>query len=332
MSIKITINNDKVIETDGSKKLFQVLSTSGVFVPSACGGKGNCGLCRVRVSGGGEYTESENIHLTDEEKEDGYRLACQILANHDMNVFLSEQEMAAKMYRTKVSGINDVTLSIREITLECSPENFPSFKAGQFMLVRIPAYNKMAFAALRSYSLATSPEEKGTLKFLIRLVINGYASTYLHKYLKQGDAVSLIGPFGDFYLRESNLGVIMLAGGSGMAPMRSILKYMHDHKIARPIYFFFGGHDEDDLFYLEELAELQKDMPHFKFFPCIDVVKNAWNGDVGNVVETAKRHLTPEIIENCQGYLCGGPGMLNAAIEFLTSKGMKEDTIFYDRF
>lgn len=333
MSVKVTINDSlKVLEVPKGKLLFQALSGAGLFVPSACGGKGLCGLCRVRVRGAGPFTEAEMNHLSDEEREDSVRLACQVKLENDVQVFLSDDELAAKLYRTKVTIIKDMTESIKEVTVSCDASKSPVFKAGQFMLLRIPAYSNVAFSAFRSYSIATSPEEKGGLKFLVRLVENGYASTYIHNHLKEGDQLSLVGPFGDFYLRESDKNIIMIAGGSGMAPMRSILKYMSDHKINRTVHFFFGGHDEDDLFYEEEMAHLGKNLPNFKFYPCVDVVKKSWSGDVGNVVQTATKHLTPEEIANSQGYLCGGPGMLNAAISFLTSKGMSENEIFYDKF
>lgn len=338
MSVKITINDGlKVLEAPKGKLLFQVLSGAGIFVPSACGGKGQCGLCRVRVRRNAQFsekdfTEAENVHLSVEEKEDGIRLACQVKLEHDLQVFLTEAELAAKLFRTKVADLRDVTASIRELTVSCDPENAPNFKAGQFMLLRIPAYSNVSFSAFRSYSIATAPDEKGILKFLVRMVPNGYASTYVHNYLKEGDTLSMVGPFGEFYLRDSHKDIIMIAGGSGMAPMRSILKHMVHHKSPRRIHFFFGGHDEEDLFYKEEMDEMMRAMPHFKFYPCIDEIKHHWDGDVGNVVQAAKKHLSDEEIRQSQGYLCGGPGMLNAAIAFLTEKGMDASEIFYDKF
>lgn len=334
MSVKVTINDDlKVVEASTGKLLFQALSSAGIFLPSACGGKGLCGMCRVRACGGvGKVTEAETRHLSAEEREKGMRLACQAVLENDVRVFLSEDELAAKLYRTKVSAVRKMTDSIKEITVSCDADKTPAFKAGQFMLMRIPAYNNAAFPALRAYSIASSPDEKGQLKFLVRLVENGYASTYIHNHLKEGDALPLMGPFGDFYLRESQKNIIMIAGGSGMAPMRSILKYMSDHNIQRTVHFFFGGHDENDLFYEDEMTAISEKLSGFKFYPCVDTIKKTWNGDVGNVVQTAQKYLSPEEISVSRAYLCGGAGMLDAAVSFLTANGMNKDEIFYDKF
>ncbi|MFO7882254.1 MAG: FAD-binding oxidoreductase, partial [Kosmotogaceae bacterium] len=214
--VKLTINNEKTYDLSKGKSLFHNLIDNNIYLPSACGGRGMCGRCRIKIfTDAGDYTDSENRHLTDSEKTEGYRLACQVVVEKNLSVEIPA-DLLSWEYNSVVEAIKDVTHDIKSITL--STDKPLSFKAGQYIQLAIPPYNNIKEKTIRSYSLASPPSSKNKVELLVRLVPGGIATTYIHNYLKKGDRLSFTGPFGDFVIRDTNAGILFIAGGSGLAP------------------------------------------------------------------------------------------------------------------
>ena len=184
----------------------------------------------------------------------------------------------------------------------------------------------------RAYSVASKPSDKNKLELEIRLVPNGICTTYVHKYLKEGETVTINGPYGECYLRESERDIVCIAGGSGMAPIKGILEDMAEKGINRKTRYFFGARSLRDLFLVERMKELENILPDFKFIPALShsLPEDNWTGETGFVTDILNRELKSG--DNVEAYLCGSPGMIDACVKVLTAKGVPEELIFYDKF
>lgn len=327
---QITVNKTLAIAVPEDKTLYQVLNKEGIYLPSGCGGRGQCGLCRLQVKGAASVSAAEKEHLNAAELEQNWHLACQVDANRDLDITLSEEQLKAKSVMATVENLRNLTHDIKEVTLKLDEKL--NFKPGQFMLMRIPIYNGAASSEFRSYSIAIPPNAKNQVQFEVRLVRNGYATTYIHQHLAVGDRLLLAGPYGQFYLRDSQKDILMIAGGSGMAPIKAILEAMAAEKNPRRTRFFFGGRDRADLFLLDEMKELEKTLPNFSFIPVVGQTDSLWQGEVGMVPEVASRFLQAGEVKRTEAYLCGSPGMINACLAALEKKGLGPEAIFYDKF
>jgi Na+-transporting NADH:ubiquinone oxidoreductase subunit F len=167
---------------------------------------------------------------------------------------------------------------------------------------------------------------------MIRLVPNGICTTYVHRHLKVGDLVRMNGPYGDFFLRETDREIICIAGGSGMAPIKSILADMRAHGVARRTRYFFGAVTKRDLYEFDSMAGFEKDLADFRFIPALSapLPDDDWHGETGLITEVVARHL--ESGDNVEAYLCGSPGMINACIKVLETKGVPRELIYFDSF
>ena len=196
------------------------------------------------------------------------------------------------------------------------------------MQIQIPGVEEF-----RAYSIASPPREKNILEFLVRLVPGGLCSTYIHTVMEVGSNLTLTGPFGDFYLQEnSGRSIICIAGGCGMAPIRSILMHLSEQKMPRKIKFFFGARSKKDLFLTEELRKLERLHPNFKYIPALSEprVADKWEGEVGLITQVVERHVTDA--GNSEAYLCGPPPMIDAAIKVLTERKMPPEKVLFDKF
>ena len=332
-TVKITVNNDKELEVKGGRPLLGTLMDEGIFIPSACGGRGSCGLCKVKVhSGAGDYLPTELPWISEEEKKQNIRLACQCKVKNDFSIEIPEELFNVKAFNTKVASLIDLTHDIKEVTLELLEPDSISFKAGQFIQFQVPPYELTDREVYRAYSAASDPADSGKIQLEIRLVPNGICTTYVHKFLKQGDRVTVNGPYGEFYLRETQRNIICIAGGSGMAPIRSILLDMAAKGISRQTRYFFGARSKRDLFLLEEMAELEKKLPDFRFIPALSepLPEDNWKGETGLITDVVRKN-TPTG-ENTEAYLCGSPGMIDACVKVLKELGVPEELIYYDKF
>lgn len=332
---KIIINGKKTIEVEGGKSLLSTLSGNNIFVPSACGGRGSCGLCKVKVISGGNKNilQTEAPWLSKEEIEQNIRLSCQFKVKENLEIFIPEEFFSIKKFEVQVIDIVDLTYDIKGLTLKLLNPNEIEFKAGQFIQIEVPPYELSSETVYRAYSISSEPFEKDKIELMIRYVKNGICTTYIHKYLKVGDRLIINGPYGEFYLRDTDSEIVFIAGGSGMAPIKAIvLDMIRKNIINRKATFIFGARTIKDLFLVDYFKEIEKKLPNFKFIPVVSEVKpeDKWNGEVGLVTDVVKKIITQT--SNLEAYLCGSPGMIDACVKLLTSMGLPENKIFYDKF
>ena len=332
--VKINVNaGAKEFEVDGGQPLLTALKQEGVFIPSACGGRGSCGLCKVQVTeGGGEYLPTELPWISDEEKKQHIRLSCQFKVKSDVSIVIPEELFLVKEFSTVVESIRDLTHDIKEVRLLLKEPNAITTKAGQYIQFEVPEYGDLDESVYRAYSMASPPGDSTHVELEIRLVPNGICTTYVHELLKEGDHVTINGPYGDFFLRETDSNIIFIAGGSGMAPIKSILLDMEKKGSKRKTTYFFGARSKRDLFLLEEMRELEEKMPNFKFVPALSEPQeeDKWEGEVGLITDVVRRMV--DEAPSSEAYLCGSPGMIDACIKVLHELKVPEENIFYDKF
>lgn len=331
--VHLTVNDDHEYIVKGGKPLLATLMEQEIFIPSACGGRGSCGLCKVQVEkGAGQYLPTELPWISDEEKEKGIRLSCQLKVKEDMSIRIPDELFNVKEFSAEVEQIRDLTHDIKELRLKLSDPPEINIGAGQFIQLRVPEYELTDEPVYRAYSVASLPSDNQRIELEIRYVPNGICTTYVHSYLKEGDPVIFNGPYGDFYLRDSDREIICIAGGSGMAPIKSILLDMAEKGINRRTRYFFGARSVRDLFLLDEMKELEERLPDFRFIPALSAPEDGdnWEGEIGLITDVVAKHM--EGGDNTEAYLCGSPGMIDACVKVLTEKGVPEELIFYDKF
>ncbi len=341
---KISINKEKILNVTGGGYLMEYFTRDKIFIPSACGGKATCGHCKVKIlSGGGSILPTEEVYINKHEKEAGIRLSCQVKVKNDLEIYIQEHLLETKMYTTKVESITPLTHDIKQIILKLIEPETISMKPGQYIQIAIPGTEEF-----RAYSVASPISQKDKVELDIRLVPGGLCSTYIHKVLEVGDKAIITGPFGDFYLNEeSDKNIICIAGGCGMAPIRSILFYLAERNIPRKVMYFFGARSKKDLFYTEELKELERKYSNFKYIPALSEPKasDKWDGEVGLITNVLEKYITnqnhfevyiaatyEESVTNVESYLCGPPPMIDAAIAVLNKKGINNEDIYFDKF
>ena len=331
--VTVTVNNKKEYTVRGGSTLLGALMEQEIFIPSACGGRGSCGFCKVRVAeGAGELLPTELPHLTQEEIADNIRLSCQIKVKKDIKIEIPEELFSVKQFSAVVASIRDLTYDIKEVTFRLEEPAAIDFKAGQYVQILTPEYEKCDEPVYRAYSVSSAPSLKDTVELEIRRVPNGICTTYVHDYLKEGDRVTFNGPYGEFYLRDSDNDIIFLAGGSGNAPIKSILSDMAEKGIGRKALYLFGARSEKDLFLTEEMKGFEKKLKDFRYLPALSEPEegSGWDGETGLITEVLDRNLADG--SKTEAYLCGSPGMIGACVEILKKKGVGEDRIFYDKF
>jgi len=331
--VKITINGDKELDVKGGKPLLGILMEEGIFIPSACGGRGSCGLCKVRVTeGAGQFLPTELPWLTEEDKAANIRLSCQLKVKNDMFIEIPEELFNVRQFRSRVSSLRDLTHDIKELRLELIDPAEIEMLPGQFVQLQTPEYELTDEPVYRAYSVSSDTKDRRRIELEIRLVPNGICTTYVHNYLKEGDEIIFNGPYGDFHLRETEREIIFIAGGSGMAPIKSILLNMADEGSTRRARYFFGARSTRDLFLVDKMRELEEKLPNFTFIPALSNPEpdDNWKGATGLITDVVADHL--ESGDNVEAYLCGSPGMIDACIKVLTDKGVPEELIYYDKF
>jgi Na+-transporting NADH:ubiquinone oxidoreductase subunit F len=330
--VNIDINDGaKVLEIEGGSSLLSTLSSQKIFIPSACGGKATCGACKLKVlDTEGEILPTEEPFLTPEEIKDNIRLSCQVKVKKNLKIVIPEEFFLVKEYKTKIERITDMTHDIKEFRFTL-PEKI-KFKAGQYMQVKTKPYGKIKESVTRAYSISSVPSDDMAVELIIRLVPNGLCTTYMHDYLKEGDEIMLTGPYGDFYGRDGVEEYVMIAGGSGLAPIKSIVEDVLEKGLDTKMIFFFGAVSKKDLYYEEYFNELASKHPQFRYVPALSrpAEEDNWEGESGLITDVVSKYI--EDGKGKQGYLCGSPGMINACVDVLTKKGIDESQIFYDKF
>ena len=371
-TVTITVNNKKIIETPIGGKLLGALGNAGLFVSSACGGAGTCGVCRVKVfEGGGAVLPTETSHITKREAREGYRLSCQVAVKQDMKIGIPDEVFGVKKWECTVRSNHNVATFIKELIWELLPDEHVDFRAGGYIQIQCPPYeqsfkdfdveerfrgdwdrlnlwehvSRVNEPVERAYSMANYPDERGIIMLNVRISIPppntedvppGKMSSYLFG-LKPGDKVTISGPFGDFFARETDKEMVFVGGGAGMAPMRShIFDQLRRLKSTRKISFWYGARSKREMFYADDFDKLAAEHDNFEWHVALSnpLPEDDWSGHTGFIHsvlyhEYLKTHPAPE---DCEYYLCGPPMMITAVIEMLLDLGVERENIMFDDF
>lgn len=330
---KITINQKKEIKVKGGGNLLNALAENKIFIPSACGGRGSCGFCKVKVQdGAGPVLPTEKPYLSAKELQDNVRLSCQVKIRQDIQISIPEELFNIKKYKARIKEVIDYTYDIKGVTFELLEPDTIEFKAGQYMQLESPKYEKSKQPVSRAYSISSIPDMKNAVQLIIRRVPDGICTTWVHDFMKVGDIVNLTGPFGDFYIRDTDADIIFVAGGSGKAPIKSMVEYMEKYGSKRKMTYFFGARTKKDLYLTEEFNAHEKQLQDFTYVPVLSVPEpgEVWEGKTGYIPPYFKEYIRDP--KQTEAYLCGSPGMISAVEKELLLLGVPSQNIYYDSF
>ena len=372
--INIVINNDqsKAIKVPAGGKLLNVLASEKIFVSSACGGGGTCAQCKVKVhEGGGDLLATEKTHINRKEAKEGVRLSCQVTCKQDMNIEVPAEVFDCRKWECTVRSNENVATFIKELVLELPAGENVDFRAGGFIQIECPPHeldfksfkvedeykgdwdkynlwkykSKVEDTTIRAYSMANYPEEKGIIMLNVRIATPppkmddappGIMSSYIFN-LKPGDKVTISGPFGEFFAKETENEMVFIGGGAGMAPMRShIFDQLRRINTNRKMSFWYGARSKREMFYTEDFDKLQEENENFKWHVALSdpLDEDNWKGYTGFIHQVLydnylKDHPNAEDLEY---YLCGPPMMNTAVIKMLLDLGVEEENIMLDDF
>lgn len=307
---------------------------AGVPWPNSCR-VGSCGTCRCRlVAGKIKPLNDFSYVLNESEMSDGYILACQTALRSDVEIELdlgASEVASAVPIEGSIVGLRDLTHDIKEVRIKLS-DGLASYLPGQFAELTTHSFS---MDRPRSYSFACPPtrEQPGCVTFHVRLVPGGSMTTWLHKNARVGDPITVRGPFGSFYLRDTKAPIVCVAGGSGMAPIKALLEGLVDNSSSRKVFYVYGARTQADLYCIDEMDGIRQRLgDNFTF---ISVLSNEpsdsdWNGERGFVTNLISNSDID--LREAEAYLCGPPPMIDAAIIKLKSSGMNEKNIFFDKF
>lgn len=322
----------ETIEIPRNKTLLQAALGHGVVFPHHCT-VGTCGNCRCKLLAGDIRAVLDfSYTLSGEEIKEGYILACQTMLKSDIEIELevAEEAFESESYRGVVTQTRNLTHDIIEISVEL--DHPIKFLAGQFADIALPEYDRH-----RSYSFATCPMLGGTKKvqFQVRLVPGGGFTEWLFAEDRTNTTFELHGPSGNFWLRKSQAPILCVAGGSGMAPIKAILEDAANSHINRRVTYLYGAREQRDLYCLEEMATLKEKWPgQFNFLPILSEQNSdsGWQGKCGLVTDFINDETVGFPLTDAHVYLCGPPGMIDAALNTLANIGVKPGQIHYDKF
>ncbi|MHC4693617.1 MAG: FAD-binding oxidoreductase [Planctomycetota bacterium] len=330
---QISINDERDFTVRGGRDLLSMLTAEKIFIPSACGGRGTCGLCKLKVlEGAGPLLPTEEPYLEKEERESNVRLGCQVKVRGDLKVEIPQELLAVQEYVCKCVEIIDLTHDIKQFRLELIEPTTMDYIPGQYIQLLTPVYEKNDEEVYRAYSISSDPAEKNAIELIIRFVPGGICTTYCFEYLKVGDEVKINGPYGDFRLSDRDAPIVFIAGGSGMAPIKCILHHMKNTDNKRKAVYYFGANEPGELLLLDLMREFENQLADFRFVPvvCEPEDSDVIGCEIGLVTHAVERDL--KNAAECEAYLCGSPGMINAVIKVLEGLGVSEEKIFYDKF
>jgi len=372
--VTIAINGDpeKSVTTAAGGKLLGALADQGIFIPSACGGGGTCGQCRVHIhSGGGDILPTELGHITKREAKEGCRLSCQVAVKQNMDIELEDEIFGVQQWECEVISNDNKATFIKELKLKIPNGESVPFRAGGYIQIEAPAHHvkykdfdiddqyrgdwnhfgffdvesKVDEPTLRAYSMANYPEEEGIIMLNVRIATPppgrlhlpaGKMSSYIFS-LKPGDKVTISGPFGEFFAKETDAEMVFIGGGAGMAPMRShIFDQLKRLNSKRKMSFWYGARSLREMFYEDDYNGLAADNDNFEWHVALSdpQPEDNWDGLTGfihNVLheQYLKDHEAPE---DCEYYMCGPPMMNAAVIHMLKELGVEDENIMLDDF
>jgi len=372
--VTISINGDpeKAVTTAAGGKLLGALADQGIFIPSACGGGGTCGQCRVEVhAGGGDILPTEEGHINKREAKAGCRLACQVAVKQDMEIEVEDEIFGVQQWECEVISNDNQATFIKELKLQIPNGESVPFKAGGYIQIEAPAHHvkysdfdiddqykgdwnhfgffdvesKVNEPTLRAYSMANYPEEEGIIMLNVRIATPppgrlhlpaGKMSSFIFS-LKPGDKVTISGPFGEFFAKETDNEMVFIGGGAGMAPMRShIFDQLKRLQSKRKMSFWYGARSKREMFYEDDYNGLAAENDNFDWHVALSdpQPEDNWEGMTGfihNVLheQYLKDHEAPE---DCEYYMCGPPMMNAAVIHMLKELGVEDENIMLDDF
>jgi Na+-transporting NADH:ubiquinone oxidoreductase subunit F len=370
--VKIMINGQKELCVPAGGKLLGALADAGIFVSSACGGGGTCAQCKVKVlEGGGEILATEKGHINKRAAREGERLSCQVAVRQDMKVEVPEEVFETKKWECEVISNDNVATFIKELKLKLPEGEDVHFKAGGYIQIEAPPHvvnykdfvidpeyhedwdkyniwqyvSKVDEPVIRAYSMANYPGEKGIIMLNVRVASPppkvptappGKMSSYIFG-LKPGDKVTISGPYGEFFIKETDAEMVYIGGGAGMAPLRShIFELFKNLKTGRKVTYWYGGRSLRELFYVDHFRKIEAEFPNFTFNIALSepLPEDNWTGYKGfihNVLyeNHLKNHPSPEDIEY---YICGPPMMNQAVFKLLDDLGVEPENIAFDDF
>lgn len=371
--VTIVVNDQKEISIPAGGKLLNALADEGIFVSSACGGGGTCAQCTVHVlEGGGEILSTELTHISKKEAKEGCRLSCQVAVKNDMKIEVPPEVFETKKWKCKVRSNRNVATFIKELILELPEGEDVNFKAGGYIQIEAPPHtvnykdfkieaeyhedwdkfniwdnvSSVDETVIRAYSMANYPGEKGIIMLNVRVASPpprapegtppGKMSSFIFG-LTEGDEVTISGPYGEFFIKETPAEKIYIGGGAGMAPLRShIFELFKRMETDCKISYWYGGRSVRELFYMDEFEELEKNNDNFKMHVALSdpLPEDNWKGLTGFIHqvlhdEYLSKHPAPE---DCEYYICGPPIMLKCVTDVLSDLGVEPEQIAYDDF
>ncbi len=376
--VKILINEEKDIETTAGNSLLSTLSNNKIFLPSACGGGGSCGMCKCQVTeGGGEILPTEVGFFTRKQIQQNWRLGCQVKVRTDMKIHVPEEVMGIKKWECEVVSNNNVATFIKEFVVKLPENETLHFRSGGYIQIDVPKcevdfgkdimveeqfrdeWDKFKMwnlkminkeESFRAYSMASHPAENNIIMLNVRIatppwdkktnffmnVNPGICSSYIFSR-KPGDKVMISGPYGEFFIKDTQREMMFIGGGAGMAPMRShIFDQFLTRRTNRKATFWYGARSKREIFYEEHFRKIEQEFPNFKFAIALSEPKpeDNWDGLTGFIHQVIydqylKNHDAPEDIEY---YLCGPPQMNAAVQKMLDDLGVPKEMIAFDDF
>ncbi len=372
--VLILVNNDatKTLQAKAGSTLLNTLAQQQIFVPSACGGKGSCGVCKVEVlEGGGALLPTEASHVSRGEARMGVRLSCQVKVKQDMKIHLEAAIFGVRQWRCRVRSNDNVATFIKELVLELPSGEEVPFRAGGYIQIECPPHTvhsrdfdigeayRSDWDALklwdlsstvtepvqRAYSMASFPLEKDIIMLNVRVATPpprttglppGIMSTYIFN-LKSGDEVVISGPYGEFFAKDTRNEMCFIGGGAGMAPMRShIFDQFRRLHTERRVTFWYGARSLKEAFYVEDFDSIQRENPNFSWHLALSEPRpeDEWTGATGFIHQVLLREYlsTHPSPEDVEYYLCGPPMMLKACMDMLDSIGVERENVAFDDF
>ena len=374
VAITINDNDENTLSVNAGRSLLSTLSDEKIFIPSACGGGGTCGMCKCRITeGGGQVLPTELNHISRSEVKQDIRLSCQVKVREPMKIYLPEEIFSIRQWECTVRSNRSVATFIKELVLELPEKENLEFKAGGYIQIDIPEYPDILFSELkiaeeyrndwdkynmwqlvsrneeetfRAYSMANHPAEGNVIMLNVRIATPppslmdsappGVGSSYIFN-LKPGDRVRVSGPYGEFFIRDSEREMVYIGGGAGMAPMRSHIFYLFKTlKTGRKVSFWYGARSRKEMFYDDEFRAIADAFPNFTYHVSLSnpLAGDNWNGFTGFIHTVLyenylKDHEEPEEIEY---YMCGPPVMVSSVETMLYNLGVEKEMISYDEF
>ncbi|SUS03881.1 Na(+)-translocating NADH-quinone reductase subunit F [uncultured Defluviicoccus sp.] len=370
--LTITVNNERKLMVAGGINLLNALANKGIFLGSACGGKGSCGQCRCRVlEGGGAILPTETAHISKREAAEGERLSCQVAVKQDLRIEVPREVFGVKKWECAVRSNDNVATFIKELVLELPENEDLQFRAGGYIQIECPPHDlkykdfdigeeyradwdrydlwkyqsHVKQPVSRAYSMANYPDEKGMVMLNVRVATPppkipdappGQMSSYIFG-LCPGEKVTISGPFGEFFATENDTEMVFIGGGAGMAPMRAhIFDQLKRLNSKRKITFWYGARSLREMFYVEDFDSLAAEFDNFEWHVALSdpLPEDNWKGYTGFIHTVVYENYLRHhpAPEDCEYYMCGPPMMTSAVIQMLHNLGVEDDNIRLDNF